>query len=409
MKIGIVTTWFERGAAYVSRAYLEALKAEHDVYIYARAGEKYAMGDPRWDLPMVTWGKRVRHRLDTYVDWRDFDRWVRTQQLDLLLFNEQQSWDVILRLRRAHRLLLGAYIDYYQPDTVPFFRLYDFLLCNTKRHYSVFREHPQALYLPWGTDLTLFTPSPARPPGDGVIFFTSCGMDPYRKGTDLTVQAFARVTGKASLLIHDQHAIRTRMPELIPLIERDPRIRLLSAEVNAPGLYHEGDVYVYPSRLDGLGLTLAEALACGLPVITTDCPPMNEFVREGDNGRLVAVEALRRRDDNYYWPEAQCEVASLAAAMQWYVDHQQELPQLRTQARAYAEAQLDWQQNAAPLGAWLESIHPLAAREWQDVYPLAAHYEQRRHQALRCRELKNTLRPCADALGVLRLKRWLKG
>lgn len=41
MNVGIVTTWFERGAAYVSRQYLEALRSDsnNSVYIYARGGD----------------------------------------------------------------------------------------------------------------------------------------------------------------------------------------------------------------------------------------------------------------------------------------------------------------------------------------------------------------------------------
>ena len=33
MKVGIVTTWFERGAAYVSRQYAQLLEADHEVFI----------------------------------------------------------------------------------------------------------------------------------------------------------------------------------------------------------------------------------------------------------------------------------------------------------------------------------------------------------------------------------------
>lgn len=46
MRIGIITTWFERGAAYVSRQFMELLQQTDEVFIYARGGEKYAMGDP---------------------------------------------------------------------------------------------------------------------------------------------------------------------------------------------------------------------------------------------------------------------------------------------------------------------------------------------------------------------------
>lgn len=53
MKIGIVTTWFERGAAYVSRQFMDILKSTDEVFIYARGGEAYAQGNPTWDLPNV--------------------------------------------------------------------------------------------------------------------------------------------------------------------------------------------------------------------------------------------------------------------------------------------------------------------------------------------------------------------
>ena len=42
MNIGIVTTWFDRGAAQVSKQYMDVLQENNDVFIYARGGEKYA-------------------------------------------------------------------------------------------------------------------------------------------------------------------------------------------------------------------------------------------------------------------------------------------------------------------------------------------------------------------------------
>lgn len=45
MNVGIVTTWFERGAAYVSRQYLEALRSDsnNSVYIYMREVENHML------------------------------------------------------------------------------------------------------------------------------------------------------------------------------------------------------------------------------------------------------------------------------------------------------------------------------------------------------------------------------
>jgi glycosyltransferase involved in cell wall biosynthesis len=52
-------------------------------------------------------------------------------------------------------------------------------------------------------------------------------------------------------------------------------------------LVRRSDVAVYPSRAEGFGLPLLESLTLGVPVVTTDAPPMNELVRDGENGRLV--------------------------------------------------------------------------------------------------------------------------
>ena len=124
-----------------------------------------------------------------------------------------------------------------------------------------------------------------------VRFFHSAGMGgvELRKGTDILVRAFQQVTGNAQLIIHSQVGL-DRYASVASLIHNDPRIEFIEATVGAPGLYHLGDVYVYPSRLEGIGLTIAEALACGLPVITTDCAPMNEFVQKDFNGKLVSIE-----------------------------------------------------------------------------------------------------------------------
>ena len=350
MNVGIITTWFERGAAIVSRAYRDTLVTQHQVYIYARGGEQQGKGDSKWDQEYVTWSELVLPQFSTYVDWQHFRQWIAHNQIKLLIFNEQISWDVILRCLRLP-LVLGAYVDYYTHRTIPFFQLYDFLLCNTKRHYGLFRSHPQALYLPWGTDCTLFQPQPSLSPPGTVTFFHSAGMGGIRlrKGTDLLVQAFQQVRGNARLVIHAQVGLATFAP-CAQLIQDDSRITFIEKTVPAPGLYHLGDVYVYPTRLEGIGLTIIEALACGLPVITTNAAPMNEFVLDGMTGKLVAVERRQERPDGYYWPEGICSIPALTAAMQFYVDNPAEISKQQQRARAHALEHLDWARNSQELG-----------------------------------------------------------
>ena len=51
------------------------------------------------------------------------------------------------------------------------------------------------------------------------------------------------------------------------------------------------DVCLSPSRWEGLGLPLYEAIAFGMPSITNDSPPMNEVVIDGVNG--ICVDSVR--------------------------------------------------------------------------------------------------------------------
>lgn len=371
MNIGIVTAWFERGAALVSRAYMKTLSAEHNVFIYARGGEQYAYGDPRWDLPNVTWGKRVYPVDRTEINWPEFKQWMRQNKLDVVLFNEQRYWQTIRKCLKSG-VLVGAYVDYYTPQTVPLFFLYDFLLCNTRRHHSVFKNHPQALYIPWGTDCDLFRPTNHLANRQPITFFHSAGMGGVnlRKGTDILVKAFQKVSGAAKLIIHSQVGVE-HYGDAAHFIEADPRIEFINKTVSTPGLYHLGDVYVYPTKLEGIGLTIAEALACGLPVVTTDEAPMNEFVTNDVTGTLIPVAIHRQRSDNYYWPESICSEAALTEILQRYIDNPEIVQRQSQAARTYAVEHLNWSKNSQSLPAIIKTLKPYRANtyalRWQAI------------------------------------------
>jgi glycosyltransferase involved in cell wall biosynthesis len=76
-------------------------------------------------------------------------------------------------------------------------------------------------------------------------------------------------------------------------------------------LYSHAELLLFPSLAEGFGWPIAEALACGCPVITTDAAPMTEVGGDvavylprlapaddanvwADNGAQVLVEVLKR-------------------------------------------------------------------------------------------------------------------
>lgn len=92
-----------------------------------------------------------------------------------------------------------------------------------------------------------------------------------RKGWPVVRDAWARLPRNLQFQVYSQR--RNRLPG------RDPRRQIDGPVATPSALYAGADVAVQPSRFEGIGLSILEAMACGLPVMTTDAGPMREPVR----------------------------------------------------------------------------------------------------------------------------------
>jgi 1,2-diacylglycerol 3-alpha-glucosyltransferase len=138
-------------------------------------------------------------------------------------------------------------------------------------------------------------------------------------------------------------------------VSRDPRVVVRLEDLPADEhlrLFASADVCVAPSRWEGLGLHLYESMALGLPVITNDDPPMNEVIRNGENGLLVAARRRGRASSGIpaYVPRTR----PLAAAMRATLDRDL-LAELRRGTTA-ARDRLAWSHTVADYEELLSSI-----------------------------------------------------
>jgi glycosyltransferase involved in cell wall biosynthesis len=345
MKIGIVTTWFERGAAYVSRQYEQILCDNHEVFINSRGGP--ICTDNSWNKTNLKKGKHTFIPVTSAIDENDFKKWITNNHLDCVFFNEQQWWPPVVWVKELN-IKVGAYVDYYTEETIPLFGIYDFLICNTQRHFEAFNWHKQAIYIPWGTNVNLFKPVQNRTNENNITFFSSSGYNPIRKGTDLVIKAFSEINDNSRLIVHSQVDLKKALPELNEQIDKllyEGKLQIINKTVSAPGLYYLGDVFVQPSRLEGIGLPAAEALSSGLPFVTVDNAPMNEF-HDPKSGKLAKVKRYFSRADGYYWPSCETDIHSLKDCMQYYIDNLKNINVLKKQAREFAEDKLDWFKNS---------------------------------------------------------------
>jgi glycosyltransferase involved in cell wall biosynthesis len=112
------------------------------------------------------------------------------------------------------------------------------------------------------------------------------------KGFDILLAAFADLVHKRGLDLHllilgegTEHA---RLEELARRLEVSSRVFMPGFQQNPYPFFARSEVFVLSSRWEGLGLVLLEAMALGLPVISTDCPyGPREITKEGRYGVLV--------------------------------------------------------------------------------------------------------------------------
>jgi glycosyltransferase involved in cell wall biosynthesis len=364
MKICIVTTWFERGAAYVSKQLRDVLVQQgHDVFIFSRFFCPEIPKNTKWNEAFVTRAKRQESPMATDINKKEFIAWIQKEKIELIIFNEQHYWQPIIWAKELG-IKVVAYIDYYKEDTVEAFGIYDQIWCNTKRHFSVFEHFPQAKYIPWGTDINVFSPQEVERKHkiDPVNFFHSAGLSPIRNGTDIFIKAaveLAKTTVNFKVLIHTQVSLEEKLPKLakeVNYLKEKGILTVVFETVSAPGLYHLGDVYVYPSRLEGIGLTIAEALAVGLPTIVTDEQPMNEF--SSPFCQTIEVDKRYARADGYYWPQSIASYEDLAKKMAIYLN-EVDFAQMKLQVRKYAVENLSWHKNSEVLGKLVTECEPL--------------------------------------------------
>ena len=157
--------------------------------------------------------------------------------------------------------------------------------------------------IPYGVDLQTFTPPTAddRARRDASLFHAIfAGQMTQRKGLSYLLKGyrqFARPDTRLTIVgspVGDPRALAP-YAGLFHHIPHQTRAELAR-------LYRSADVFVFPTLLEGMGLVVLEAMACGLPVIVTANGP-GDVVRDGVDGFVIPArdpEAIARRLDELY-------------------------------------------------------------------------------------------------------------
>lgn len=113
----------------------------------------------------------------------------------------------------------------------------------------------------------------------------------YRKGFDVILREWNKIDSQAGLYIVGGEACEDYIEIVKAKQLRNVHFVTFKGEKELQRFYDAADVFVLPTREDIWGLVVNEAMANGLPVITTDrCVSGMEMVEDGSNGYIVPVE-----------------------------------------------------------------------------------------------------------------------
>jgi len=222
--------------------------------------------------------------------------------------------------------------------------------------------------VPEGVDGARFHAHGRRPRTSARPFrFLTVGKYEQRKGIDLTIEAFAQVHAnqpglelviKSNYFTNHQEKHAELQGKISDLgLDNVTLLWGEMTEAQLADLYRACDTFVLPTRAEGWGLPLIEAVAAGLPVITTRYSGHMEFLQHVADSVLPVAHVMTRIDcAEYcsYYPEvtndwgvwAEPDVDSLVTCMQQAHQQEQRLYDRAQRNSAIIRERFSWSQSA---------------------------------------------------------------
>ena len=145
--------------------------------------------------------------------------------------------------------------------------------------------------VPYFCDLEPFKEQRRIRKENGEIRFLFCGQMIERKGVDLLLSAFDRIVGEGLDANLTLVGCEAELPRHLEAVSEAGRKRIFYEGFQAPDklprFFAEADVFVLPSRYDGWGVVVNQALGAGLPILSSDAVgAAHDLVEPGVNGRV---------------------------------------------------------------------------------------------------------------------------
>lgn len=116
-----------------------------------------------------------------------------------------------------------------------------------------------------------------------------CGQMIYRKGLDVLLKAFGLLSNQYNVVLHLVGREADLSEMMSTILDAESRRKVIyhgfQAPEKLPEFFNRADVFILPSRYDGWGVVINQALGAGLPIICSDQVGAGlDLIDEGKNG-----------------------------------------------------------------------------------------------------------------------------
>lgn len=125
------------------------------------------------------------------------------------------------------------------------------------------------------------------------VFLLSVGELSDRKNHVVVIEAMKQLIQRHPQLryfICGQGEKKQELQQLIRKYHLENHVMLLGFRTDVAELCQAADVFVFPSKQEGLPVALMEAMACGVPVVCSRIRGNTDLVKNGENGYLVSAD-----------------------------------------------------------------------------------------------------------------------
>ncbi|MFE1321472.1 glycosyltransferase family 4 protein [Kitasatospora phosalacinea] len=235
------------------------------------------------------YSKLSDQRIRAYLEGTDADVVVGTRS-SLNLFVARYGREDCVRVAQEHMTHLDIPVEVRAEMARAYPRL-DLVTTVTEADARTFRETTPVPSVPVLCVPNSVPEPPVRPADPAARLVVGAGrLDPVKR-YDLLVLAFDRLREEFpdwQLRIYGQGTERAALRALISDLRATERILLMGSAAPLDSEWAKGSIAAVTSERESFGMTVVEAMRCGLPVVATDCPVgPREIVRDGEDGLLV--------------------------------------------------------------------------------------------------------------------------